>query len=122
MVFSMDEGGHNVSAALDNMMGFSCPDQNFSKTHEVTDYKTVKDWCPILTDSSPDPAPCALKFNQSLVDEMDAGRGSNCSSQDWDKFRSTCKTGNGTGMINALRGVGVLRMIALGVSSFLALL
>jgi hypothetical protein len=89
------EGGQNLDL---NSLNSSCPDSDFSTTYEVVDYQTVRDGCPILNETSPKASPCALKFNQSLVEEINAGAATNCSSQDWDIFSNTCQTGGGAGI------------------------
>ncbi|KAL5001081.1 hypothetical protein BDV10DRAFT_182640 [Aspergillus recurvatus] len=119
LIFSVGEGGE--SASLDNLNS-SCPDSSVSTTYEVIDYQTVRDGCPILNGTSPRATPCALKFNQSLVDEMNAGADTNCSSQDWDIFSNTCQTGGGIGITSVLHGLVRLITMVLGVSLFIVAL
>ncbi|KAL3478269.1 hypothetical protein BJX99DRAFT_256595 [Aspergillus californicus] len=106
LIFSVGEGGESASL---NGLNSSCPDSSFSTVYEVVDYKTVDDGCPILNATTPKASPCALKFNQSLVDEMNAGAATNCSSQDWDIFSNTCQTGEGVGIFSTL--LGLVRLI-----------
>lgn len=115
LIFSVDDGGESIS--LDRLNS-SCPDSSSSITYEVIDYKTVRDDCPILNKTSPEATPCALKFNQSLVDEMSAGAAANCSSQDWDIFTNTCQSEAGL----TLRGLEGMMTMVLGVSLFLSIL
>ncbi|KAL5044633.1 hypothetical protein BDW71DRAFT_209012 [Aspergillus fruticulosus] len=117
LIFSVAEGGQSLN--LNNLNG-SCPNSDFSTMYEVIDYKTVSYGCPILNDTAPKATPCALKFNQSLVDEMNAGAATNCSSQDWNIFSNTCQTGGGAGI--TLNGLGMLITAILGISLFVVAL
>ncbi|KAL4767187.1 hypothetical protein BDW60DRAFT_226863 [Aspergillus nidulans var. acristatus] len=120
VIFSVDEGGE--SASFDRLNS-SCPDSSVSTTYEIVDYRTVRDHCPILNETAPEATPCALKSNQSLVDEMNAGAASNCSSQDWDIFSDTCQTGEGAGVTSLLRGLlEMLMTMVFGVSLLIAAL
>lgn len=113
LIFSVAEGGQSLDL---NTLNSSCPDSAFSTTYEVVDYQTVRDDCPILSETDPEPSPCTLKFNESLVDEMNAGAATNCSSQDWDIFSNTCQTGGGASI--SLNGLGVSIVAIFGVYLF----
>ncbi|KAL4802211.1 hypothetical protein BDV18DRAFT_164387 [Aspergillus unguis] len=113
LIFSVAEGGKLLDL---NSLNSSCPDSDFSTVYKVVDYKTVKYYCPILSETPPEASPCTLKFNESLVDEMNAGAATNCSSQDWNIFSNTCQTGGGPGIYQ--NGLGVLIFAILGVYLF----
>ncbi|KAL3462008.1 hypothetical protein BJX64DRAFT_288750 [Aspergillus heterothallicus] len=54
LIFSVAEGGQSLDL---NTLNRSCPDSDFSTTYEVVDYQTVRDGCPILTETSPEASP-----------------------------------------------------------------
>ncbi|KFY19087.1 hypothetical protein V491_04594, partial [Pseudogymnoascus sp. VKM F-3775] len=66
LIFSVAEGGQSLDL---NTLNSSCPDSAFSTTYEVVDYQTVRDDCPILSETDPEPSPFATLSKAFIMEE-----------------------------------------------------
>ncbi|KAJ5114020.1 hypothetical protein N7456_002554 [Penicillium angulare] len=96
LIFSVSQSGEELDLLALGNSSTSCTDtaNSSSITYHIIDYETeLSGNCPILNQTSLKATPCALSFNQTLVDEIEGGAVANCSSGDWDRFVNTCQTG-----------------------------
>lgn len=107
LIFQVDGSGKTVDIlALSNN---SCPDQ--STTFRIVDWQVPfisSDRCPILSPTAPTPQPCALTFNESLIEEMNAGAETGCSSATVTEFHIRCKTSKASHLMVQGPGPGLL--------------
>ncbi|KAL2830487.1 hypothetical protein BDW59DRAFT_141023 [Aspergillus cavernicola] len=103
LIFSIAEEGAAIDLLAIGNGSSSCPDTSTAITLEAIEFDqtvmTHGDLCPILNKTIPSATPCALRYNQSMVDEINAGAANNCSSEDWNRFVHTCQIGAGVWVV-----------------------